>query len=117
MSLTMLFVVVLLLLLGIGLFGPVYRPKCPLCQKRFERFLYMGLPIWGCRTEHEDDPEPEGLSTFGFWAYVMVLVTEYIVPYNGAVYFIPGGYLPGLFAWLFHVEHEDDDEQDKGAAG
>lgn len=92
----------------IGLFGPLYWPKCPICGHSLDRFIYMGLPLWGCSEKHKDDEEG-CLNTFGFGALVMVWVCE-IIPFNGKVYRFSGPYLVGVVAWLFHVEQEEEDE-------
>jgi hypothetical protein len=88
---------VLLGLLAVGFLGPLWRPRCPSCRAAGTRVIQHGLPVWVC-FEHDED----GALTFGLFGRLIMYL-----PFDGWLHVTPGPYLPGVWDWLFHGEHED----------
>jgi hypothetical protein len=89
---------VLLVLLGIGLFGPVHRPRCPECGRHAEREINSGVPVWTCVAEvHTFEGAP---CAIGVGLLSMLVGT--VLPFTGSVFLAcPGrdAYLLALWDW------------------
>lgn len=68
------------------------KVKCPNCKKKMEKVMYLGLPMVLC--EHCNTLD-------GFWSWIFE-----VIPFNGVFFAYEGGYLSGLYDYLFGKQNE-----------